>query len=812
MISKKVQIVCFFVIIVILLSSCGSFPKIDQITEQLIGEKNSGQGVTPVPVEFNVEVREPISENETIVLSILDPITGLGVNPRFYEMKKNSPSLFQAQIQLPKTSTIYYKYLVQGNSQNAEVSSFGEPIDYRMYFNEDGGAVHDILAKWKGSQVPERYGQIRGTINDSVTGEPIPDIQINVSGIEAVTNGLGKFEINGLLSGENRITIRSIDGTYASYQQAALIEEGMATEANIALVKTELVKVTFSGKSLNHNFSMQSVRIIGDWGAAQSIDEASTTNLENANIGAFALTDQGNGEFSVTLLLPAGGTFQYKYTFGDGFWNAEKNSVGDFVVRHIIVPVNDSEFRDDIFGWSPDPEVQPVTLHVTVPPSTPSNEIITVQLNPYDWTSPLPMQRIGDGIWQIDLYQPLPVLTAIDFRFCRNYSCERGIEAMVSDGQTRTIDFASQNKYYENSVAEWMAYSGPPQIPEQTDVVSSKDSKFIMGLDLSENTNFSVDNSAVPNLRLPINLKQNTVIFPYTHSFRLDHPSMIRSLSSNLLGFNESISRGQNAKAAGINGMIMAKLVAADKVPDQWRTLEITPEFTDHLFAQYNNFLLSSAELAKRSESSGLIIDARVLWPLVPYFGEEENTDLLNRWQTLIGNVRGIYNGQIYFVVNYSNEGLFGMPAFAEQFDGFLIDWTAGLATEDGTTLEDMTLNAFYMMQNDIIPSVPTGKAILIGLNAPSTSGVIFGCSNNHPTNCMLADSPALEFGIDTEGQAMVYKAMLLAINQRDDIEGFFSRGFDGSVLTSDASSSIYGKEAFDLLLYWYPRWMGLSQ
>jgi hypothetical protein len=287
---------------------------------------------------------------------------------------------------------------------------------------------------------------------------------------------------------------------------------------------------------------------------------------------------------------------------------------------------------------------------------------------------------------------------------------------------------------------------------------------------------------------------------------------MIGSLSSNFLGFNESLSRSQNAKASGINGMIMAKLVAADQVPDQWRTLEITPEFTDHLFAQYTNFLLSSAELAKRSESSGLIIDARVLWPLVPYFGEEENADLLNRWQTLIGNVRGIYNGPIYFVINYSNEGLFGMPSFAEQFDGFLIDWTAGLATEDGTTLEDMTLNAYYMMQNDIIPSVPTGKAILIGLNAPSTSGVIFGCSNNDPTNCMLADSPALEFGIDTEGQAMVYKAMLLAIDQRDDIEGFFSRGYDGSVLTTDASSSIYGKEAYGLLLYWFPRWMGLSQ
>ena len=156
MISKKVQIVCIFLIIVISISSCGSFPKINQIAEQLIGEKNSGQKVTSVPVEFIVEVREPISENETIVLSIVDPITGLGVNPRFYEMTKISPSIFQAQIQLPKSSTIYYKYLVQGNSQNGEVSSLGEPINFRMFINEDGGAIHDILAKWKGSQVPER--------------------------------------------------------------------------------------------------------------------------------------------------------------------------------------------------------------------------------------------------------------------------------------------------------------------------------------------------------------------------------------------------------------------------------------------------------------------------------------------------------------------------------------------------------------------------------------------------------------------------------------------------------------------------------
>jgi hypothetical protein len=42
-----------------------------------------------------------------------------------------------------------------------------------------------------------------------------------------------------------------------------------------------------------------------------------------------------NGTFEITLKLPVGFDLRYKYSLGDGFWNAE-HEAGKFVVRQLI--------------------------------------------------------------------------------------------------------------------------------------------------------------------------------------------------------------------------------------------------------------------------------------------------------------------------------------------------------------------------------------------------------------------------------------------------------------------------------------------
>ncbi len=59
------------------------------------------------------------------------------------------------------------------------------------------------------------------------------------------------------------------------------------------------------------------------------------------------------------------------------------------------------------------------------------------------------------------------------------------------------------------------------------------------------------------------------------------------------------------------------------------------------------------------------------------------------------------------------------------------------------------------------------------------------------------------------EEQAYVYNAALTAINQRSWIAGFISHGYYPPAELKDLSSSVRGKPAGDVLLYWYAQLLG---
>jgi len=61
----------------------------------------------------------------------------------------------------------------------------------------------------------------------------------------------------------------------------------------------------------------------------------------------------------------------------------------------------------------------------------------------------------------------------------------------------------------------------------------------------------------------------------------------------------------------------------------------------------------------------------------------------------------------------------------------------------------------------------------------------------------------------DPQGQYKSYQAMMAAVNARDWITGFSSRGFYPPVPLNDTTDSAYGKPVMDLLSYWYNAWSG---
>jgi hypothetical protein len=65
---------------------------------------------------------------------------------------------------------------------------------------------------------------------------------------------------------------------------------------------------------------------------------------------------------------------------------------------------------------------------------------------------------------------------------------------------------------------------------------------------------------------------------------------------------------------------------------------------------------------------------------------------------------------------------------------------------------------------------------------------------------------------VNLQIQADLYQGILMAVNERSWVGGFVSRGYYPPVVLLDASASVHGKPAADVLWYWFPRLLGIVQ
>src|SRR5450759_2419882 len=113
---------------------------------------------------------------------------------------------------------------------------------------------------------------------------------------------------------------------------------------------------------------------------------------------------------------------EYKYTLGDGFWNAEHTPDGQFRIRQWIVPDKDTVVNDSVDTWKSG-KTATITFDVHAPTNTPATDDVSIQFNPYSWTEPIPMWSLGDNHWMYILFSPIDGLSALSYRYCRNEQC-----------------------------------------------------------------------------------------------------------------------------------------------------------------------------------------------------------------------------------------------------------------------------------------------------------------------------------------------------------------------------------------------------
>lgn len=361
-----------------------------------------------VEITFNALLPENSPAGDSISFTVLDEVTGLEFNPQHMAMQASGEHSVSITLSVPAGTLLKYHYTRQAAAGAVgETSADGAGISYRAYWVDGPGHVaHDMVAAWADLPQTLATGQVSGVVTDAATGQPIPDIAVVAAGIQTLSDAEGHFVIAGLPQGLHNLLAISPNGNYLPFQQGALVAADSDTPAAVQLASNPTAAVTF-------------------WFTPPNEHTAGTPVFLAGSVNAFAarplLALQADGRYSVTLQLPTGVDLRYKYTLGDGFWNAEHFADGSFSVRQLIIPAGTTvmEIEDEVASWSAG-STAPIWFDLTAPAEGP---LVYVQFKLVDWGTPLPMWPLGDGHWAYKLYSPTNFANPLEYRYCLDAAC-----------------------------------------------------------------------------------------------------------------------------------------------------------------------------------------------------------------------------------------------------------------------------------------------------------------------------------------------------------------------------------------------------
>jgi len=780
---------------------------------------------TPLPKAqtiFNVTLLEQLTAGESLGLSIVDEVTGLALNPMTYPMQSVDGYTYTATLALPYNAIVKYHYVRLGNPQAAEETALGESIRYRVYYVAGQAEVKDILGGWTDKPSSRPMGSIQGRVLNVDTGAPIPNILVTAGGERSFTDSAGRFDLEGLPTGTHNLVAYALDGTYQTFQQGATVAQGLNTEVEIKVKAAALVHVTFY-VSAPKDVQGAPVRIAGNLlelgNTFADLKGGLSTVADRMPIMAL----QPDGRYSVTISLPVGADVQYKYTLGDGFWNAEHKTTGEFQLREMIVPPQDTLIQDQVETWQAG-NSSSILFEVTVPPTTPANELIYIQFNPYGWTEPIPMWPMGNNQWAYKLYGPLNTLGTFYYRYCRNGQCGSAddISTAGNSAKGREVATSLSGQDIQDSVTGWAWLSDTEPNSLVGSAITARQAGFVSGVEFqsSYQPNWSYYNpQAVQNIQA---LGANWLFF--TPSWTYSRPSPLEfglSPEQDPYWLDSAIMISQ-ARAVNLNVGIFPIPHFTTTSADFWTKAPRDATWWQTWFDHYRAFAVNYADLAAQTGSQALILGGDWLNPAMPdgiltdgsTSGVPADADA--RWIAILTEVRQHFPGKIMWALPYTPGKLQTSLNFLSATDGIYLLWNAPLALQVGASKTDMTTQAGELLDNEISPLVPLiNKPILLALAYPSAGGAASGCFSDGNGGCL--DWSALNepnnpstVSLDLQGQSDLYEAMLNAINTRPWVAGIISRGYYPPSMLQDKSASVHGKPAADLLWYWFPRLTGM--
>ncbi len=768
-----------------------------------------------VNVTFTVLIPAPLPDGEKLAVDILDEVSGLPLNINRHELEMLDETHYQTSISVALGSDIKYRYVRLGSSIYTEVNVAGTSVRYRMVHAVRGLETEDIITAWPDQPYAGTTGRLYGTVSSNVDQMPLPDTLIIAGGYQTFTDMYGKFAIEEIPVGVHNLVAYSIDGSYQTFQQGARIMENMATPADIKMSPLPLVTVTFIVTPPADAVGAP-VRLAGNFCQLGNTFADLSGGVNTLASRMPVLSKLDDGRLMIKLQLHAGNDLRYKYTLGDGFWNSEQSLNGSLNPRQLIIPAEDVVIEDKIETWRAK-GADPVLIQVTVPESTPESDSVSIQFNPHVWMEPIPMWPMGGNQWLYLLFSPLDQSDLLSYRFCRNDQCSLAYDK-DSFNDPYLLDYGIQDSY-QHSVSMWHNWI-PTDIP--TNVVAAdipkREETFVTGIEFLPKYHPSYQSRYSIVFDELISVGSNWIVL--TPTWKLNDQAALPLLQP-VPGISplthDMMEMIDLAQTAGLQVVLYPQIDFGDKYDVWWLKASKDDIWWQEWYSEYERFLLSYAKLADVAGVERLIIGGDQILPSLPGDYLLNGSDALapaiaeKAWIETLQNVNTAYQGQILWALTYS-DGFNTKPVFVDMIDAFYVQFNTKLI--DGvytSNLQGLEENLNNILDTDILDLKSNfNKAIMIGISYPSADGAAQACVVLDNGTCidtvsLSPDDPLLnEVSIDLQVQVDLYNALCKAIIERDWIDGIISRGFFPPVKLMDASSSLNGKPAMDVLWYWY--------
>jgi hypothetical protein len=769
-------------------------------------------------VTFEVDAPAKTPSGQTLYIDLLDEVTGLALNPTRYRMESKGSNHFTLQIPIPIGSMVKYRYGREGATPMLEYSSSGNQVRYRLLQVQAPVTVKDIIGGWKDLPFDGKFGRITGQITDVRTNAPLPNIMVSAGGVQTFTASDGTYIIEGLPAGIHNLVAYSLDGSYQPYQQGAQVSADMATPAPIHLDPAALVKVTFVTHAPSNGVSGIPIRILGNVLSLGNTFADLGGGVSTLASRAPLMVLQPDGSYSLTLTLPAGLDLRYKYSSGDGFWNAEHNSDGSFQVRQFIIPTTNVTVEDTIKTWQAK-DTGSVTFTVTVPDTTPASDTVSIQFNPYGWTEPIPMWPLGNHQWLFVLYSPLQLVTNIGYRYCRNDQCSVADDA-ASMGPNSTGKLIASTKTAQNVqdvVKNWAfldSGSTPTTVVAQD--IQPRGANFMAGIEFSPKFRPSWQPYISTGLDNVKQIGANWVIFDPTWTATRATPPVFEPVTGKDAYWQDLIQMMVWAQDKDLKIALYPNLNFDPSFEKWWNSTKPDENWWQVWFDRYSSYIMDHATLAAQINAGVLILGDPGVSPSLPG-GKLPNGNSANppadadkRWRSLIANVRTQYKGKIAWALPYAGS-LTDVPSFLSDVDEIYVLWSVPVMAANGATTNTIAADMGKLLDKDIQSLKKTlNKPIILGVNYPSITGVLRGCalvvSTCVPFDSLDVETAQTQIIPNLSEQATLYNAILVALNQRTWLDGIVSRGFYPPATLQDFTPSVHGKPASDILWYRYPR------